>query len=303
MNCTLVPMPVQSVAGRLLPQRLRVALATALLGLTPLPAANFPADLRESDQLLAFQAKTVLGADPILHDMNLTVSVLDGVVLVGGPVSDATIPRRVEQILRTLPGVQAVKVNCWVVAGEDRFGSRVRSELENPQAALPPLALPTTPGSGFNRSRLMALQPGIQSPANSAEVVTQRLAQPVHAGLLLDPIAPNSAQGVFSGIGVVIPATPANSAISYPTIPPQEVPLSPMNDQHTDRRLDADSVAKIGRIRASDPRFGWLTIQLQGDDVIISGRAWKPQDAWDYAEALRTVPGIGRIVIGTVNPR
>jgi len=308
MSCNWIQQPAQRSTGHRLYPRLRVVFATALLGLTPLSAANFPNERPESDELLAFQAKTVLAADPLLRAINLTVSVVDGVVLVGGAVPDEMIPRRIEDILRSLPGMKAVKVNCWVVANSDPYGRHVQLELDRSSAGLPtvlypPLALPTTPNSGFNYSKLMAWPTTPDSSANPAEIVTQRPLQPTHAGLLLDPIATNGWKGKPPGVGKQLPSTVATAASPYPTIPPQEVPLSPMSEPQSDRQLDADTITKIGQIRASDPRFGWLTIHLHGEDAVISGRAWKPQDAWDYAEALRKLPGIGRIVIGNVKQR
>lgn len=272
-------------------RRLRVAVVALLFGLAPSPANSQPYPLPgEPDELLAFQAKAAIAADPALTQVNLFVSVVDRVAVVGGPVPDAATAYQVERVLRGVPGLTEVKVRCWVALRDDRFGERVRDAMSHPPTTLPPLVYPAAPGKLQVDPRLMAWNPG--SSSRTGSVVAQRPSQPPLAGFLLDPVVAGAKQPT-----PLIPELPMpGGADTVPNIPPQGVPVSPV--------ANSASVLEqqIGRLRASDPRFGWLTIRLDAGTATVSGHAARVEDAWDYAAALRKIPGIDRVIVGEVLP-
>ncbi|HJZ56609.1 MAG TPA: hypothetical protein VKE74_16705, partial [Gemmataceae bacterium] len=62
-------------------------------------------------------------------------------------------------------------------------------------------------------------------------------------------------------------------------------------------------LAAADAIRRTDPRYAGLSVEVQGDTLVISGRAARAKDAWDLSDALRRLPGVGRVVVGSVEPR
>lgn len=294
MCSTQYPSTRRSIGRYLLDRRLHVAVVALVFGLAPLPASSqpFPAP-REPDELLAFQAKSALAADPVLAHVNLFVSVVDRVAVVGGPVPDAATMQQVERVLRGVPGLTEVKVRCWVALREDRFGERVREAMAQPPAPLPPLVYPTTPGRLQVDPRLMAWNPDSASRGGNGSVVAQRPSQPPLSGFLLDPVVAGAKQ-----LTPLIPELPMpGGADTMPNIPPQRVPVSPVSNAAPTLEQ------QVGALRASDPRFGWLTIRLDNSTATVSGRAARFADAWDYAAALRKIPGIDRVIIGEVLPK
>ncbi|MCZ2341813.1 MAG: BON domain-containing protein [Bacteroidales bacterium] len=294
MNSTPHPSRARAFGRYVRDPRLLVAFVALLFGLAPQPASSqpFPASTA-NDTLLAFQVKSALAADSVLAPVNLFVSVVDRVAVVGGPVPDAATIARVEWVIRGVPGLTEVKVHCWVALREDGFGGQVREAMILPPTAVPPLVYPTTPGQLRVDPQLMAWNPGSPSQGRSDSVVAQRPSQPPLAGFLLDPVVTGAKPST-----PLIPELPMpGQADAMPNIPPQQVPVSPV--VNTAPTLEQ----QVSTLRASNPRFGWLTIRLENGTATVSGHATHIQDAEDYAAALRNIPGIHRVVIGEVLPK
>ena len=294
--------PVRSPAAGRLDRKLRAAVMAVLFGLAPLSAGPAFVDYTgETDELLAYKAKSAINADRNLAGINLSVSVVDRVAVVGGPVPDQATADRVEAVLRNVPGLARVTVRCWVESPADRFADRVSAELTDPSPAVPPLAYPSRPGDLRADPTAYAWNPGAGTLPDPKAVVVRRQSRPAMEGFLLDPVVAGTSRPRSATIPELPMPDRAGDVTPYPTIPPQGVPTTPGS---ADPRENGSTMAvQVGAIRDSDPRFGWLTIRLDAGTAIISGRAVHKSDAWDYAAKLRAVAGIDRVIVGEVLPR
>src|SRR5262245_32998796 len=93
-----------------------------------------PASPATGDVVLARSALAALDADPDLKGVNLVVSVVDRVAVIGGPVATAKQAKRAEEIVRGVPGIADVRNTCFVSAGPDPL---LRSIAER-VSSLPP---------------------------------------------------------------------------------------------------------------------------------------------------------------------
>ncbi|HET6573468.1 MAG TPA: BON domain-containing protein [Fimbriiglobus sp.] len=242
-----------------------------LLGLLVTPAAIAAPP---ADPALERTARSALAADRELAGLALMVSVVDRIAVVGGPVPDAAAAARVESVVRAVPGMADVRVECWVpsAVGIDPLRKLVADRLrpgERPPLALAPRAAPDPDPP------VLALAPRPLEPLRLADTVTvQRIAAPpALAGLLLAPVA---------GDGVLPMPTP--------TIPPQAVPAA-----------GTASVPTVLAALRRDPRFSGLTVEWRSGSAVIVGRAPRHADAWAFADVVRKLPGVGRVVVGAVD--
>ncbi len=245
-----------------------------LLGLLLTPALVSAAP--PSDPTLELRARSALAADRSLAGLTLFVSVVDRIAVVGGAVPDAAAAARVEAALKAVPGLDEVRVACWVPGvADDPLRQLVADRLRDTDR--PPLAL--TPRAGPEPPPVVALAPPAPDPPRPADTVTvQRIAAPALADLLLAPVAAN---------GVLPAPAPARA---YPTIPPPAVPTTP-----------TATVPTVLAALRRDPRFGGLTVEFRPGAAVITGRAAHSADAWAFADAVRKRPGVGRVVVGDVD--
>ncbi len=212
----------------------------------------------DRDLDLAVQARAALAADPELADVRPIVSVVDRVAVVGGAVPSAAAAARVGAVLRTVPGLTDVRVNCWVDDTDDPVKRLMADRL---RPAAPPA-----------------------DPRPAATVTAQRPALlPPPGAFLLDPVSPRSGRARTE---VVTPAAPPGPP-QYPTIPAPAVPVTPADDL----------ASAVEAVRAADRRFAGLSVAVRGDVATIRGQA-ADGVAWDLAAAVRKVPGVGRVVLG-----
>jgi hypothetical protein len=244
-----------------------LAAAGLALGVTAAaaPPELFPRPAPSPDLELTVKAKAALAADPVLAGVNPVVSIVDRVAVVGGPVPSAAAADRLAEVLRGVPGLADVRVSCWVEAPDDPLKKLVADRLRASAPAPPPAAAP--PAAAVDT---------LPDPRPAAQVVVQRAA----GALLLDPAAPRDGRSARA-----VPQP-------YPTIPAPAVPVRP----------DQDVAAAVAVVRGADPRFAGLTAAVRGDAVLIAGRA-ADGDAWDFAAAVRRVPGVGRVVLGRIDGR
>ena len=59
-----------------------------------------------------------------MKDVNVIVSVVDRGAVVGGPVTSEDIKKRVESVIRDVPGVESVKNVCFVQSDPDPLVAR-----------------------------------------------------------------------------------------------------------------------------------------------------------------------------------
>ncbi len=229
-----------------------------------------------SDVMLARTALTAIDADPDLRGVNVVVSIVDRVAVIGGPVSGQRQSKRVEEIIRSIPGIADVRNTCFVSAGPDPLLNTVAEKLVS---SLPPRPMlfdlpgvitgtvgPSSPTSGNGSSTTM--------------VATTDPAKPVVA---LKPSAEASVLG-----GPVSPAPPA----------PVSVGSSPVPGTLTANRNDV--IAMTDAVRKTEARFARLTVEIRDGVLVIAGAAPLAADAWDYAEKLRAIPGVTRVAVGAV---
>lgn len=254
------------------------------------PLRSSPLVAPDADALLALNARAALAADPALADLNLLVSVVDHVAVVGGPIPDAALEGRIAAVLEKLPGLTTVKVSCWVPAAEDPLREMVGRRLKTTNAPPPVDTMP--PVLGIRNFAPPAHDARTPRPAET--VTVQRMVPtPNMATFLLSPV-PTVGTSVTP-----LPMPVASAAVppaTYPTIPPPAVPTTP-----TDPAVELAPL--LANLREREPRFSGLTVALKGGTAIITGTAGGAADAWDLASALRSAAGVDRVVVGVIRRR
>ncbi len=281
-------------------------LCAAGIGFAALPvsAADAPPAIvasAEPDALLALKAKAAIAADRELCGLNLLVSVVDRSALVGGPVPDIAMESKIDAVVRRVPGLMSVTVKCYVPATEDPFAKLVGDRVSAPPAAapgstLPPLIVaipPERPTPSTSPSPVVA-KPA-EAPGNG-KITVQKVTPPATAGFLLDPVATGGV--AVRSTGLPTPGTamslPSAASTGEGTIPPPAVPTVPEGMTLAER---------IAEVRGRDARFTGFTVKLSNGTAVVMGTASRAEDAWDYASALGSVPGITRVVVGQVTER
>ena len=276
-----------------LPSRFRSTVAALFTGLALATAAHSAESTSLNDVALARSALAVVDSDPQLRDVNLVVSVVDRVAVIGGPVPSDEVGRRAESLVRRVPGIAAVKNHCFVQVGP---GSLIRAVAQPLPSRRPFLAdLPgVLPGAKWTawETESNAAPPDQVALAHPGEkaVVVRRPSNPAD-DVLLGPVRSNPGVGGFSP-PPFSPVPPAMLTSGAPAPAPVVVPTRPR-----------DPRAAAAMIREADPRFGGLRIEIVNGMLVISGTVKRSSDAWDLARQLRDVPGITRVVIGSVEVR
>ena len=229
------------------------------------------------------------------------MSVLDGVVAIQGPLPNETSKERILTISTGIVGVTGVKVDCFVVPGDDPLKSEIAQRLSPvPKVIEPrPLTIPTATGGlpsiavGPPALALVVVPNVDDLPSlnnTNASVTAQRPTEPAGpmiAGGLLE--APTN---VTSKAVVVRPLPNApNSPRPYPTIPSPNVPILPVGLRATSPEEVAFALIDL---RKSDPRFAGLTATLADGVVTISGNATdEAREA--FTSATRQLSGVMRV--------
>lgn len=264
------------------------ALAILTVGFATTFASGGPPAQPVSDVELALKVRNALAAEPDLAGLNLLISVRDRVALVGGPVPASAVPARIETVLKALPGLDGAKVSCWVATADDPLQKLVADRMKAPPAGplVPPLALPVQVPPSNWPSPLDTPPPvavvATEDRRPTGIVTVQRFAPPA-GGFLLDPIARG---------GEPLPMLPMPAAVvaAYPTIPSPSVPTTPSDDP-------------FAAAKASNARFAGLSATPSKGTVVIAGRVSRDADVWAFADAVRKLPGVTRVIIGRVDVR
>ena len=269
MRFAMIPSPIRSLA------------LTALAGtfaFSAAPAAD-PATLRSpaiSDVVLARSALAALDADPVLREVNLLVSVVDRVAVVGGPVASADRGKRAESIVRRVPGIVEVKNRCFVQESPDpllrAMSERYPATARHVQASDLP-GVVASPKTGVVDEFAPALGENNLAMVEPAEksVVARRPMNPGDS-VLLPPVG--------------LRPPPAGS-----TVPPIPAVL-------TGASSNALAAAEVAR--KADRRFAGLTLSFANGTLVIAGSAARTADAWELAQELRRIPGVPRVALGAV---
>ena len=230
----------------------------------PLPL-HLPREVVTTDFDLMCRVKSAIAADPLLKNINLMVSVIDGGAVVGGAVASDAMSARVSQLLHTVPGITDVKVSCWVPTVEDPLRKMVAARLKAVTAASE-----------------------IPDPRIGATTVTLRHMPTMT--YLLEPAAMQPAASAYSPVPPPAPPAPAGPP-EFPTIPSPSVPVIP----------NQDVAAAVEAVQSSVLRYSTLKVVVKAGSVTISGTASDAADAWDLALELRKVPGVDRVIVGPLS--
>ena len=246
----------------------------------PTPPASAAPNL--PDVVLARSALTALDAEADLKGTNLVVSVVNGVAVIGGPVPSVAIARRAEQIVRKVEGMKEVRNTCFVSSGPDPLLKAVTEKT----GSLPPRPImgelpgilhhPSTPPvSPYPQGGKVA----IGNPDST--VVARKPALPM-----------TGAVGLFGRA----PVGPAGSTATAPVVPSASA-IAP--GQLTGSTAGGVLTA-ANDMKRSEARFASLTVEIRDGTLVVGGSAPRVSDGWDFAKKLQRVPGVSRVVVGSV---
>jgi hypothetical protein len=233
---------------------------------------------RIQDVVLARAALAALDQTEELRGIHLVVSVVDGLAVIGGPVPSLQHAQRAEQVVRAVAGIRDVRNTCFVSEGPDPLLRAVTDK--NWQEQRPSKA--DIPGVWDH-----APPPVSPFPLHGLARTDSQRAKTV--------IARRPAEALPSGTEVLgAPVSPAGQ----PNYPTRDVPATAPGTltAHTPDTV----VMMVRRMQQSESRFAQLRVDWQEQTLWISGSAQRPEDAWDLAARLRQIPGVQRVVVGTI---
>ena len=251
-------------------------------GADPSPGAITPGSPQLSDVVLARSALTALDTAAELKGVNLVVSVVNGVAVVGGPVPSAAVAKRAEQVVRNVEGIKDVRNTCFVSAGPDPLLKAIADKGGTTLPQRPVMA--ELPGVLSNQlpAPVSPFPPNTNVAANdgNSTVVARKpaLTLPGATGVLGAPVGP-------AGSNASVPVTPAPPAIAPGTLTGSNA---------------GGVLAAAGDVRKGEARFADLTVELSGGVIMVGGSAPLASDAWDFAQKLRKIPGVSRVAVGAV---
>jgi len=280
---------------------------------------------RPSDDVLQLRVQSALDNDAELKPYRLTllVNVVDRLAVIGGPVPNASLAPRLEQVAKGVPGITGVRVKVWVPASlvpDDPLSRKVAELMKPPPPAPivptpappPPTPVPAAPFRTPAPVPVLVLPPAVVRPEPVPKVVTAPDPHPVGSavsnkgpvGLLLDPVAP-------TGTGFrPTPLAPGAAPLPYSTIPPPNVPplppqaeaeLKPLAPDYSPVDRPPATPARAGNdldaLRA-DARFAGLKVEIRDGLAVVSGRAAGGSErSWALAQAVRKLPGVERVMV------
>jgi hypothetical protein len=94
---------------------------------------------------------------------------------------------------------------------------------------------------------------------------------------------------------------PPVAAVAPPALPPPTRPAAPTTVVAA--RPPADVLTAATAVKSTSKKFATLTVELRDGTLVIGGSAARAADAWEFAQALRRVPGVARVAVGQVEVR
>jgi hypothetical protein len=244
-----------------------------------------------SDTVLARSVLAAMDADPELHNVNIVVSVVDGVVVIGGPVTSTAVAKRAELVARQVPGIKEVRNTCFVAHGPDPLLMALAEKMGSPLPSRPPMA--ELPGVLTGPSPRVWASPPTDSPGLVAA------AAPGNRVVVRKPPSPE-----LEGLGLLgAPAKPAGASLPDPapngrdnmTVPATLTATVPGVPAQYNAR---DILTSAGNVKKVEARFANLTVEMRDGTIVIGGSSPQPSDAWDLADKIRRIPGVTRVVVG-----
>lgn len=266
------------------PVALLVLVSTCMVALVhSASTASEPAIV--TDAILQTRVEAAIAKEDDLAALNLMITVVGRVALVGGPIPSLDTVKDLERVIRGVQGLSDVKISCWVPLGTDpltrKVGERLKaSPLQNPP---PPLALPSL---GVIRSVPPLRMPEPEKQTQPDRVTAQRAVPNLFPGWLLEPVTSRgrqeAAQDLHSG--------------AYPRIPP---PGLPTHRETTKQNSELEEY--VASVKSRDQRFADLDVTVTKGVARIHGRVSQDADAWEFAAQLRNAPEIQQIILGKVS--
>jgi hypothetical protein len=115
-------------------------------------------------------------------------------------------------------------------------------------------------------------------------VTTQRPPVPTVTVTPATPPAPTPAPQTTTPPPAASPA-PTVGEPAATLLPPVAAPARP-----------ASLLEQIDSIRQRDRRFQSIRLEIREGSVFLRGSVTRSQDAWDFAEAVRRLPGVERVI-------
>jgi hypothetical protein len=259
------------------------------------PVSGRPAGV--ADAIVSRSVLVAIDADPELRGVNLVVSVVDGVAVIGGPVPSQAIAKRLEDVVRKVPEIKEVRNGCFVASGPDPLMRAVAERLGSPANRS---AMPELPGV------LTAPKPPVwasPAPAGFQNPNTVALASPGNTVVVRKPsVLSSDGTGVLGApVGSTGPGTPSPSVVRDPYAVPSTAPgkLTGTGGTTLSQAVISDILTAAGNVKRVEARFAHLTVELREGFLVIGGTAPRASDAWDLADKLRLIPGVERVVIAT----
>jgi hypothetical protein len=227
--------------------------------------------------VLARSALTALDQVQDLRGINLVVSVVDGIAVIGGPVPSSAHAQRAEQAVRSVPGIRDVRNTCFVSQGPDPLLRAVTDKnwTEQPPhpREVPGIWRQQPPVSPFPLHNHHNMAHRLDA---NTTVIVRRPAEALPGGreVLGPPVLP-----------------PAST-----TLPTRDVPLVAPGALTATERYDPLKAA--WQLQRSDPRYARLHLEYRDQTLWITGSVRQADDAWELATRLRQIPGIQRVVVG-----
>lgn len=239
--------------------------------LTPMAPAG------RSDVVLARAALAALDSEPELRGLNVIVSVVDGVAVLGGAVSHPRQAQRLEEVVRSVPGIIEVRNGCFVCPGPDPLLRAVAERTGTARSQQP--VVPRLPGILTNDPQ--PAPPWAGFPVAAEPPAGRRNPETV--------VARRPAGGTDHFLGAPVRVEPVAGHL------PHGPAAGCLTSQHT-----TPLPAAIRAILLAEPRFNGLTVRFADGVVWIGSPPSRAADAWALADRLRHVPDVVRVVVGEV---
>jgi hypothetical protein len=248
-----------------------------------------------SDRLLSLNVTSALSSDPELNHLPIMVDVLNKVAILGGAVPDEETKRKVESVVRKVPGITQVQNGCWIRQNEDPLKQLVFERLDGIPAKVAEAAVPRLPSVLVlppEPKRTVAEPLAIAKPTPMVPLITRPTDRRPGGSVTVHRVQMNSFPRLEDPTKpsadlseLPMPAVTVNTPI-YPMIPPMNLPTKALSPQE-----------EIQRIQQSQARWKQLNFKLSGNRVQLGGRSPHPGDIWDFATAISNVPGVERIIV------
>jgi hypothetical protein len=240
----------------------------ALAALAPADAPP-PANAKDAyrDLQLTVHIRRALREEEALASVNVGVRVRDGVAVLWGPAPSAEVIAKAVARAAQVQGIFSVRNELYVTA-PDRNLDPIPIPLIAPDPQRSASASPD-PASGSLSSLTTTAREALDAGTANDSSTTTSSPPASHAPLPDEQTADHS---------------PRARPVSRPASTPPEV-----------------LAAAVARVRAGEPRFRTLRIDVRGGTVVVAGSADREEDVMALARLISRLPGVDRVVTKTAD--